>query len=182
MQGPEESVNVEETIDASWIEEALDKGWIRFGDRTYFFHRYPRSREDKVWLSDTYGLPVPGPDGEGFLYHGTKVDDLVGLIKEGVCGIPDNPTISTVSAEQVSSTAHSKSRDSSLKYGIIAIFRAPWSKLEFDGTGWPEPISWPKDEYEGDREGLPDHLKGSDDLRCLSSRYLIGFYLVEHSK
>jgi len=171
-----------DVITAQWVSEALKKGQIEKDGKIFFFRPYPRSDNERVWLTDNYGLPIPGPEGEGFIYHGTNIERLPNIIESGVFGIPKHPTLSHLNNYEVLNAArHVYSR---IGIGLIAVWRSPWDDIEIQGTGWPEPMGWPTKKYEGSREelDLPDHLKNAEDLRQLPPDNLIGFYVFDRDR
>ena len=170
---------VPDVITSQWIDEALKKGSVERKDKVFFFRPYPQTAEESVWLTDNHGMPVPGPEGEGFIYRATAIERLPQIIENGAFGIPEHPAFSTLATEEVRNAA--RNAPSQLDIGLVTVWRSPWSDLEIQGTGWPEPMGWPAHKYEGSREGLdlPDHLKNAPDLRQLLPDNLIGFYVFD---
>lgn len=171
--------SIPDQLSEVWIEQALSAGKVEKDGKELFVRPYPTTPQEKVWLTDNYGLPVPGPDGEGYIYHGTNIESLPEIAANGVFGIPDHPTLSTDNTQEVRNAA--RNRNSLLKKGVVAVWKSPWSAVEIPKLSWPEPMGWPSKRFEGDRQrlNLPDHLKNADDLRQLPPDKLIGFYIIE---
>ena len=163
---------------SEWLEDALKAGEVEYKGKEFFFRRYPQTSEERNWLTDNFGLPTPGPSGEGYVYHGTNIEAIRGLIERGVFGLPEHPTVSTMATEQVKNAA--RNRHSKIKKGIVAIWRVPWNSVDIPAGSWPEPMGWPAEKYEGERNNLdlPDHLKSSPNLRQLRPDGIVGFYIL----
>ena len=173
-------LQVPEKITAEWIEEAQKIGYIEYGGRKFFLRSDPDSQREVAWRLENYGLPTSGSDGEGYIYHGTHVEDLPSIVHDGVLGKPEHPTLSTVWSEEVVNAA--QNRHSDLKKGIVCVWKSPWKNVEIPPYSWPEQMGWPAKRFEDDRSRLniPDHLKETQDLRQLKpDDGLIGFYVVK---
>ncbi len=152
-------------------------------DRQAIFVRpFPTTSEERLWLIDTYGMPQPGPDGWGYVYHGTSAEARASIEQMGLFGVPDQPTFSTLADNEAKATAGN--RGGQADYNVVAVFKAPWATLDLVPNSWPEPVGWPKDKYTGERENLPIHPddKNNPELRVLDKKYLIGFYTVARKK
>lgn len=171
--------SIPDQITQKWVEQALSAGKVEKGGKQLFARPYPTTAQEKVWLTDNFGLPIPGPNGQGYIYHGTSIESLPEIANHGIFGIPDHPTLSTDNTQEVRNAA--RNRHSSLKKGIVAVWKSPWSEAEIPRSSWPEPMGWPSQKFEGDRQrlNLPDHLKNAKDLRQLPPDKLIGFYIIE---
>ncbi len=174
-------VRVPEVVTAAFIDSALNEQMATVGDRTLFVRQYPQNVDERLWLANAYGAPVPGDseDSFGYFFHGTRIADLPGIAQFGVFGVPNNPTVATGQDGQVLNAA--KRKQDSLHRGCVAVFRGPWSLYEQDGNGFPESIGVPAMQFTGDRTQLPipQHLMDAADLRQLPPEYLIGFYIVQ---
>lgn len=176
------SVEIPKRVSREWVEQALLAGKIEKGNKTFFVRKFPETTTEKIWLTDTYGLPTSGPEGVGYIYHGTSAESLPDIVDHGIFGVPEHPTISGDATDEVKSTAIN--RTSKIGKGIVAIWRTSWRDVEIPTTAWPEPMGWPSGSFDGDRSSLPipEHLKKASDLRQLPSDNLIGFYIVDQEK
>jgi hypothetical protein len=179
---PQTAIEIPEKISSDWLDRVLEVGVVEKGDKSFFIKMFPENTIDKTWLTDTYGLPIPGKDGSGYFYHGTNAEVLPQIAENGIFGIPNHPTMSGEINEEVRSTA--KYRRSRIGKGLVAVWKAPWSEVDIPSDSWPEPMGWPSSQYSGDKTSLaiPQHLKDAPDLRQMSPDNLIGFYVVDQGE
>src|SRR3989344_1356571 len=71
-------------ITRKWIEEALQVGYVENEGKRLFVRRNLAGQNDTIWLTDTYGFSVPGSNGSGYIFHGTSVETLPVIVKEGI--------------------------------------------------------------------------------------------------
>jgi hypothetical protein len=163
-----------------WLAESLSEGRVEHEGKQYFFREFDSAEAAMAQLADEYGLSTSGPTGEGFMLHATQIENIKDVLQQGIYGVPENPTLSTLLLEQVPIAAGSKA--SKYGYNIIVVARAPWTAMEVQGSGWPEPIGTPTEKYTGDKGDLPDslptHLRDNEDLRYLPPDHIKGFYVV----
>ncbi len=146
-----------------------------------FVKPYPNSTQERVKLSDEYGLPQPGPEGKGYVFHGTNAELIPEVIENGLFARPDQPTVSTVITGEVHNAA--QYRHSKLHKGVVVVWQVPNNQVEFPKGSYLESIGVPKNSYIGSREDLqiPESLKENEDLRQLSPDGIIGIYIVDQN-
>lgn len=168
-------------ITNDWLQEALAAREITLEGKSFFLRPLTDTSEETAWRTGTYGF---SDEKTTFVFHGTNIESLPTLAKYGVFGIPGNHTISRSFGGEVRNAA--RNRDSALGYGIIAVWKVPWSDVEDTKDSLAEdPTGVPTQRYEGDRAALtflPDDLQNHPDLRNLPADNLIGFYVIESSE
>ncbi len=171
------SLSLPKEITREWLNKAIETGVFEVSGKEIFIQRFDPEKS-ATWLIDNCGFSTPGPDGEGYFYHGTSIEDATSIVKNGLFSTPEHPTVSTILENQAKTTA--RDHESKLKVGAVVVFKTNWKGVEIQGTGFGEPIGYPTSIYTGAREKLPipQHLKDVPELRWLSPDKAIGMFIV----
>jgi len=94
-------IAVPEHITEQWVTEALAAGYAEYNGRLLFVRPYPTSAHERAWLTDTYGSSTPGETGRCYAYHGTRIELLPLILRQGLFGILEHPTLSGDTREPV---------------------------------------------------------------------------------
>src|SRR6185312_5878279 len=76
---------IPEVITADWVDRVLKDGYMVDGEKRLFVREYPDPQK-RVFLSDEFGMPEPGPEGKGYIFHGTNIETLPQILRIGLFG------------------------------------------------------------------------------------------------
>lgn len=170
-------IEIPERITTEWIDAALKRGSIRsHKGKKLFVREHDPSFEETQWLKENYGEIETGrPEAKTYVYHAAPAENINNYLKHGLFTAPISINLSGIRSEQVHNTATHKG--GSLGRSAVFVWKTPWKNLEYKG-GFHEHYYIPKKKYEGQLpQGLPKHLRDSEDLRVLAPDDIIGVYI-----